>query len=219
MTQPASSDVQTTYPPNNALRVGIVGLDANGGIARNVSVQGTPVNCGWIDPAIPVPTDNVALLRGESSWLALGTVRSTPPSGRVDWVASSSASAAIGAEATVLTSNSITWQGGMAYVIEWSGQTTNTAAATVTFRLRKGSLTGTGLAAAAWQLAAAGNAKYADAMYVRVPVGLTVTDVVLLTLQASAGTATMASLTTNIRYMTVRVAGGYNDYPGAFDFV
>lgn len=78
MTQPAPNDIKTTYPPNNALRVGTATANSDGSVS--VSVQGENVQCGFVDPGGYATDVPVALFRGEASWLALGAVRDRPPS-------------------------------------------------------------------------------------------------------------------------------------------
>lgn len=76
MTSP-TSDLKSTYPPNNALRVGIVDSVVAGG-AVAVTVSGKIVPVAFLDPAGYVDGAPVALLRGEASWLALGVPRTYP---------------------------------------------------------------------------------------------------------------------------------------------
>ncbi len=76
MTSPAT-DLQSTYPPNNGLRVGVVDSVASDG-AVVVSVSGKVVPIAFLDPAGYVAGAPVAILRGESSWLALGVPRTYP---------------------------------------------------------------------------------------------------------------------------------------------
>lgn len=76
MTSPAT-DLQSTYPPNNGLRVGVVDSISSTGVAV-VSVSGKVVPIAFLDPAGYVVGAPVAILRGESSWLALGVPRTYP---------------------------------------------------------------------------------------------------------------------------------------------
>ena len=74
MTQPAAADIKKTYPPDNALRIGEVVSASTGAASRVVSVQNAPVNAGYILAGSYPQAAPIALVRGESSWLALGRV-------------------------------------------------------------------------------------------------------------------------------------------------
>ena len=66
MTSPAL-DIALAMPPDNRLRIGIVTGTAP-------TVQGTVINAGVLSSYTPAVGDNVAVLRGQSSWLVLGKV-------------------------------------------------------------------------------------------------------------------------------------------------
>lgn len=69
MTSPAL-DIALAMPPDNRLRIGIV----TGTAPTVVEVQGTVINAGVLSSYTPAVGDNVAVLRGQSSWLVLGKV-------------------------------------------------------------------------------------------------------------------------------------------------
>lgn len=68
--------VKGTYPPDTGLRIGVAQVSSTGEVT--VTVSGKTVSCGYIDPRGFITNEPVALLRGESSWLALGRSLSQP---------------------------------------------------------------------------------------------------------------------------------------------
>lgn len=68
--------VKGSMPPDTGLRIGIAAVDSSGAVT--VSVSGKVVDCGFLDPGGIVSGSPVALLRGDSSWLALGATASQP---------------------------------------------------------------------------------------------------------------------------------------------
>jgi hypothetical protein len=133
-------------------------------------------------------------------------------------ISSTAASAAIGAEAIVLTLPSITFHDGRAYEVYWSGQTQTSLANTTTYRVRKTNLAGAIQNTHTWITNAAGNDLRAARFECRRATGAgDLALVLVLTLQASAGTCTMAAAATQVRYLEVRDVGSEADYPNAIN--
>jgi hypothetical protein len=74
-------------PPDNKVRVGT--CTAVGAGTATISVQGSVIKCGLLDSYVPAVGDSVVVLRGQSTWVALGSVHdssATAPKGYVDAV-------------------------------------------------------------------------------------------------------------------------------------
>lgn len=80
MTSPAT--LRGTYPPDTGLRIGLASIDTTTGEVT-VLVSGKVVSCGYVDPRGFIEGAPVALLRGESSWLALGVTLAQPMAAEV----------------------------------------------------------------------------------------------------------------------------------------
>lgn len=70
-------DVKSTLPPDTGLRIGTAHVDAVSG-AVTVDVSGKVVNCTYVDPRGLLDGMPVALVRGDASWVCLGTVLTQP---------------------------------------------------------------------------------------------------------------------------------------------
>jgi len=138
--------------------------------------------------------------------------------GQVDWVASTVSSAAIGAEAVVLTGNSITWAAGRAYeVINNPYATGDTASSSVVFRIRKTNLAGTDLHdSVVTNSPNIGNGT--SGLLRRIIRNNTSADVtanIVLTMNAAVGTAIDNGGALSVRYLETRDIGAAADYSDA----
>lgn len=129
-------------------------------------------------------------------------------------------SAAIGAEAVVLTGGAQTFVDGRCYAITWSHNVNGTVAAPGTFafvRFRKTNLAGTLLGFAQVHLPAAGAQNYGQGtIHVRRATGAgDLVDNLVMTLQAVAGTVTQTGAATDLRNFKVEDCGDEGDYPNA----
>jgi hypothetical protein len=70
------STLQSTYPPDTGVRVGMADLDTDG-VTVIVLVDGQPVDCGFLDTTTS-PGNPVALLRCGPTWLCLGQIQVQP---------------------------------------------------------------------------------------------------------------------------------------------
>ncbi len=140
----------------------------------------------------------------------IGRVAALGPVARVD---SSTSSGAIAGETVVLTTPTVNFQVGHIYRIGWRGQTVSSVANTTTYRVRLTSSTGTLLNVFTFEFPAADSDTFSDSFYLAVATATS--DVVVLTLQASAGTTTMAANTTNVRFLEVIDMGSAVQYPNA----
>ena len=132
---------------------------------------------------------------------------------RVDSVANS---AAVGAEAVVLTSNSITFMENAAYRAVLRGATQSSASASAVYRIRQTNLSGTILHVTQDLGNTTGFTQY-DEMVIGRGVGSgDLVDNLVLTLQAGSGTVTMLGNTAFVRYLEVwRLPGTIANYPNA----
>jgi hypothetical protein len=151
-------------------------------------------------------------LNSDTTWVVDGF---SQPRGIRTFTAASVNSGAAGAEAVVLSSPAMTFVDGRAYRFMWRGQTATTAAATVTYRIRLTALGGSLQNQSQWTYAAAANQMLLDEAVLVRTAGSNTTDVVVLTLQASAGTAMMNASTAAVRKLEVFDIGAATDYPGA----
>jgi len=144
-----------------------------------------------------------------------------PASGElVDYVSSVTATAAIGAEAVALTSNSIRWQAGCAYevIVFHPAITGSVASNTAQRRVRKGTLVGTDLSdvtANQNHLTAGQGTTTLDRIIVRNATAVEVVSAIVCTLAASTGTVVSNANATRIRYMEVRYVGPASRYTNA----
>lgn len=132
---------------------------------------------------------------------------------RIDAVA---ATAAIGAEAVTLTVPSATYRDGRCFAFRWRTQYTTTAAATISHRIRRTNLAG-GIRAAYAQVlgAASGGTDIYEECRLKNASGADITDTMVLTAQASAGTVTHTGAATNVRYLEVWDIGDEADFANA----
>lgn len=78
----APQDLKSTYPPNNAVRVGTLTRNSEG--VLGVSFQGEFVPVGYLDTSgLLAENEPVAAIRGEATWLALGRVATAPSVPRI----------------------------------------------------------------------------------------------------------------------------------------
>lgn len=127
-------------------------------------------------------------------------------------------SAAIGAEAITLTLPSTTYYAGRAYRVEYRGLTYGSVANNVLYQMRKTNLAGAIFMQARFGCqAGAGNAViHRDTFHMgRAAGGSNFTDALVLTMTASAGTATQAGGANFPRWITVYDAGAIADFPDA----
>jgi len=132
---------------------------------------------------------------------------------RIDDTASSGA---IGAETVVLTTPTTTFYDGRAYEVMFGGRFSSSAAATVSFRVRKTNAAGQSLIYTQRQDAAANSSSFFYRGIVVRTAGTNLTATALvLTLAASAGTVTMVAAADTVRYLEVRDVGAAGDFPNA----
>jgi hypothetical protein len=127
-------------------------------------------------------------------------------------------SAAIAAEAVVLTTGSFTFRAGRSYKAELHGMiNAGTAGARATFRLRKGTTTaGTGLSFTGDVACAAVGPNYNGDGFVYFQVNATdVTTQMCFTLVGTGGTITQFGSANTPRYMTIYDVGESADFPNA----
>jgi hypothetical protein len=140
----APQDLKSTYPPNNAVRVGTVTRNDDG--VLSISVQGEIIPGGWLDLSGTITADDsVAVIRGESSWLILGAVRTTPTVPRVATSIVTSSSSTFTALTSVM-SVTASLKANVTYkVTAFSHFASTVANDTVTVRLRQDTISGTDL--------------------------------------------------------------------------
>lgn len=141
----------------------------------------------------------------------------SPPagSGLIDRVDSTSNSGAIGAETVVLTSGIVTFHNGRAYRVVWSQRIDHSAAQVAAVRVRQTSIAGASLNY--WQqqvLGVVSNSYYYEGIVKRIA-GFDLRDNLVLTLAASAGTATSRGAADTVRYFEIWDAGQASDFPNA----
>ena len=130
-------------------------------------------------------------------------------------VSSTAPTAAIGAEAVILTTPAMTFYDQRAYEVKWRGAVVSTVLNITTLTVRRTNLAGAIKSTTPWTITAATNYKLDDVFYIRNTSGAAVTDNLVLTMTASAGTTTMSGATTDVRYLEVRDCGASSDYSNA----
>jgi hypothetical protein len=139
--------------------------------------------------------------------------------GRRMWVASQNPTAAIGAEAAIMTSTVMTFYNNRAYQFEVDAAYFGSVANVALLRWRQGVGTGgTVLATAQHQLAgggAGGETRFHDQFTLIRTAGSDLTDNVTVTLQSSAGTVTQQGSATQVRSFKISDAGDAADYNAA----
>jgi len=136
----------------------------------------------------------------------------------MDFVSSTADTAAIAAEAVVLTGNSFTWRAGRAYALLFHQHTLPSVANTfVQFLVRKTNLAGAVLVAENIPTGAVAAAQMTcqSEMLIRNNTGGDVTANVVLTMSPGAGTMTGKGAATNLRWMKALDIGAAADYPNA----
>lgn len=136
------------------------------------------------------------------------------------YVDSIAATAAIGAEAVVLTGPVMDFEDGRCYEVEWGGNVFGSAGAPGAFafnRIRLTNLAGAIKAFTQVHLPAAGAQNYVfGKIRVRRAIGAGIlTTNLVLTSQATAGTVTWSGAATDVRYLTVKDCGAGADYGNA----
>lgn len=139
----ATQDLQSTYPPNNAVRVGTVVSSSEGVIS--VSVQGEIIQCGYLNTTgLLYEGGPVAVVRGEASWLALGMVSTTMSTQRIATTVATSNSGAFTALTEVLSVTCPMLYAGVTYSVETYLKFTGTNIGDIiTSRIRQDSIAGT----------------------------------------------------------------------------
>lgn len=125
-------------------------------------------------------------------------------------------SAAIGAETVVLTTNSMIFRTGRAYLVKWLGRLESSVAQTTILRVRKTDVVGQALHG--WSedvVAGALRRERSYDIFVRNTGTVDVVAPVALTLQSTTGTTTQVASSTAPRWMTIEDYGGADDYPAA----
>jgi hypothetical protein len=140
----ATQDLQSTYPPNNAVRVGVATRNDDGTLS--VSFQGEIVPSGWLDLTGQISLgDPIAAVRGESSWLLLGAVRTAPVVPRVATSIVTSSSSTFTA-LTAVMSVTATLKANVTYKVTAFAHFASTAVNdTVTARIRQDTILGSDL--------------------------------------------------------------------------
>lgn len=136
------------------------------------------------------------------------------------YAASTGATGAIGAEAVTLTGSAMTFVDGRCYEVSWGGNVFGSVAAPGAFaflRFRQTNLAGAVKAFVQVHLPAAGAQNYTSGtIRIRRATGAgNLTDNLVFTAQASAGTVTWSGAATDVRYFTVKDCGDETDYPNA----
>ena len=134
---------------------------------------------------------------------------------------SASGTAAGGAEAVVLTTGNVTFVAGRAYRIRWATDQVSSVANVVAFRVRRTGIAGTVLYLAQFPVPTGAGAQHrkSDVFYVRNSTAADITDILVLTAQASAGTTTGIGSATQVRYLEAEDAGDPALFPNAFAIV
>lgn len=130
------------------------------------------------------------------------------------------ATAAIGAEAVVLTTPAMTFVDGRCYEVTWAGNVFGSVAAPGAFgflRIRQTNLAGAIKAFTQVHLPAAGAQNYTiSTIRIRRTTGAgNLNGNLVLTAQASAGTVTFSGAATDVRYLNVKDCGAETDYGNA----
>jgi hypothetical protein len=215
MTTPAV-DVTSILPPDNGLRIGTcIGSDNT---TTTVSVQGTVVVAGYLNSYAPMVGDQVAIMRCQSSWLVLGSVRGSAAVPRLvpTRLDSASPNSAVSAETVVITLPSMTFVSGRCYRVDWTGRINPSAANTASIRVRQTNLAGTSLGF--WQevFTSAVGRSLNGFFYVKRTASTDLVDVLVLTLAASGGaTNTLTASADTVRLMEVQDCGAAENYVNA----
>lgn len=130
---------------------------------------------------------------------------------------SAAASAAVGAEATVLTTPSVTFKNGRCYEVEWAGNCTTAVANNFLLsRIRQTNLAGAVKIFHEQKLPDIGPQFYQYGKgFIKRTAGTDLTDTLVLTSQGSAGNIQWTGAATDVRYVNVRDAGKASDFPNA----
>lgn len=136
--------------------------------------------------------------------------------GLLDRVDSTSSSAAVGAEAIVLTGNTITAKDGRAYRICWRLRAASSVANTITHQVRKTNLAGAVVDTCAFPAAGTTAMNFYEECVVKRTAGAGDLSInFVLTAAASTGTVTDQAGTTNVRFLEVWDCGAAADFPNA----
>jgi hypothetical protein len=193
-------------------------------IEQDFDLNSTGLNLQDIGAANPITvqvlgtTGTIFGLGGSVDFQIQGFSQSRGLKKRIDSAANS---AAIGAEAIVLTSPSVSFVDGRCYEVRYKGGVTASVANISTFRVRKTNLVGQLLAATAWPSLAGALTFLAgeDSIYVKNVSGANISAALVLTLQASAGTSTHLGSATLVRLLDIRDAGAAADFANAIAIV
>ena len=133
------------------------------------------------------------------------------------FIASQANSAAIGAEAAVLTTASFTPRDDRAYEFRFGGNVVTSAANTTTFQIRKTNAAGAIVAAGIPFVVTAAQTNRREGVWIaRNNTGADIASyAVCLTMAASAGTSTQNGAAQNPRWLVVRDIGDATQYPNA----
>jgi hypothetical protein len=133
-----------------------------------------------------------------------------------EWTISTANTAAIGAEAVVLTGSSFTWAAERAYSVEFVHQTRPSAAGNYAFfQIRRTNLAGAVKQTWYEELATIADKTVCKSTVLRNNTASDISDNIVLTMGASAGTMTGIGAATTPRLMHVRDIGAADDYPTA----
>lgn len=142
------------------------------------------------------------------------------PRGRRDFVSSTADTSAIGAEAVVLTSASITWLAGRAYeVLVFNPAITGSVGSNNALRrIRRNNVAGADKSDVTNNQNNTVNGTGVttfDRVIIRNNTGSDVTDNIVATMQADTGTVVSKATSPRVRYMEIRDVGAAADYPSA----
>jgi hypothetical protein len=156
-------------------------------------------------------TGTVSISIAGGDWtLYDGSTTVSLPRGFCTGAAGQSDSAAVGAEAVVLTADSFDFKAGRAYKFAYGGWVTASTANTTTFRIRKDTVTGN-TEVGTQNYSGATSARQMNAEVVlRCTADVTVTFV--LTMEASTGTSTQNGSSTRPRFLEIVDVGEANAY-------
>ena len=194
---------------------------------RAATVTTTAPTTGIYDgDETPIPLiDTVGVLYGDRVWVIgipqggnyiLGPA--SPRGGLKARVDDTNSSAAVGAEAVVLTLPTMLWRPGSAYKARFRGGTLSSGANSFIYRIRQTSIVGTILHVTQDLGNTTGRTMF-DEMYI-VRTGSELTDNLVLTLAAGAGTVQMLGNAAFVRYFEVEeMRDGAASYPNAVAIV
>ena len=132
------------------------------------------------------------------------------------WIASAANTAAVAAEAIVLTSPAFTIRTGRAYMVSYAGRLASSIAQIASTRVRLTNLAGASLIFAQYQrLGVESSHEDHTSYFRRTAAGDLTFSVVVLTYQASAGTVTGIGAADGLRYLKVEDCGLAADFPTA----